>query len=124
MMLLGNINAIPFGRRFGGGGGTSFPSIPGMIARYSASGLTNEQMKENPVWVDKTGNGHDLQMKNFLGGGMSGVGGYKLNWGDSSIWGHLVQVKLLIIQSILQVLKQIMRYLKQGQALNLLSTKY
>lgn len=52
-----------------------FPSIPGMIARYSASGLTNEQMKENPVWVDKTGNGHDLQMKNFLWGGMSGVGG-------------------------------------------------
>ena len=53
-----------------------FPSIPGMIARYSASGLTNEQMKENPVWVDKTGNGHDLQMKNFAWGGMSGVGGY------------------------------------------------
>lgn len=53
-----------------------FPSIPGMIARYSASGLTNEQMKENPVWVDKTGNGHDLQMKNFAWKGMSGVGGY------------------------------------------------
>lgn len=53
-----------------------FPSIPGMIARYSALGLTNEQMKENPVWVDKTGNGHDLQMKNFLWGRMSGVGGY------------------------------------------------
>lgn len=53
-----------------------FPSITGMIARYSALGLTNEQMKENPVWVDKTGNGHDLQMKNFLWGGMSGVGGY------------------------------------------------
>ena len=90
MMLLGNINAIPFRRRFGGGGGTSFPSIPGMIARYSASGLTNEQMKENPVWVDKTGNGHDLQMKNFLWGGMSGVGGYKLNWGDSSIWANYI----------------------------------
>lgn len=86
MMLLGNINAIPFRRRFGGGGGTPFPNIPGMIARYSASGLTNEQMATNPVWVDKTGNGHDLQMKNFLWGGMSGVGGYKLNWGDSSIW--------------------------------------
>lgn len=57
-----------------------FPSIPGMIARYSASGLTNEQMKENPVWVDKTGNGHDLQMKNFLWGGMSGVGGYEMNF--------------------------------------------
>ena len=57
-----------------------FPSIPGMIARYSALGLTNEQMKENPVWVDKTGNGHDLQMKNFLWGGMSGVGGYVQNF--------------------------------------------
>lgn len=63
-----------------------FPSITGMIARYSALGLTNEQMAENPVWKDLTGNGHDLQMKNFAWGGMSGVGGYKLNWGDSSIW--------------------------------------
>jgi len=64
-----------------------FPSIPGMIARYSALGLTNEQMKENPVWVDKTGNGHDLQMKNFLWGGMSGVGGYVVDideWGANS----------------------------------------
>ena len=67
-----------------------FPSIPGMIARYSALGLTNEQMKENPVWVDKTGNGHDLQMKNFLWGEMSGVGGYKLNWSDSSIWRNYI----------------------------------
>lgn len=58
------------------GNNDGFPSIPGMIARYSASGLTNEQMKENPVWVDKTGNGHDLQMKNFAWKGMSGVGGY------------------------------------------------
>lgn len=64
----------------------SFPDIEGIVARYSASGLTNEQMAENPVWKDLTGNGHDLQMKNFLWGGMSGVGGYKLNWGDSSIW--------------------------------------
>lgn len=65
------------------GNNDGFPSIPGMIARYSALGLTNEQMATNPVWVDKTGNGHDLQMKNFAWGGMSGVGGYKLN---SSIW--------------------------------------
>lgn len=53
-----------------------FPSIPGMIARYSALGLTNEQMAANPVWVDKTGNGHDLQMKNFAwkeGSGISDV---------------------------------------------------
>lgn len=57
-----------------------FPSIPGTIARYSASGLTNEQMAANPVWVDKTGNGHDLQMKNFAWGGMSGVNGYVQNF--------------------------------------------
>lgn len=56
-----------------------FLSIPGTIARYSASGLTNEQMKENPVWVDKTGNGHDLQLKNFAWKGMPGVGGYVTN---------------------------------------------
>ena len=61
-----------------------FPSIPGMIARYSALGLTNEQMKENPVWVDKTGNGHDLQMKNFAWSEMSGVGGYEYNFLSSN----------------------------------------
>lgn len=54
----------------------SFPDIEGIVARYSASGITNEQMAANPVWVDKTGNGHDLQMKNFSWKGMSGVGGY------------------------------------------------
>lgn len=57
----------------------SFPDIEGIVARYSALGLTNEQMAANPVWVDKTGNGHDLQMKNFLWDGMSGVGGYETN---------------------------------------------
>ena len=57
-----------------------FLSIPGMIARYSASGLTNEQMAANPVWIDKAGNGHDLQMKNFAWSGMSGVGGYVQNF--------------------------------------------
>lgn len=62
-----------------------FPSIPGMIARYSALGLTNEQMAENPVWKDLTGNGHDLQMKNFAWGGMSGVGGYTENY-NSNKW--------------------------------------
>lgn len=54
----------------------SFPDIEGIVARYSASGLTNEQMAANPVWVDKTGNGHGLQLKNFAWKGMSGVGGY------------------------------------------------
>ena len=54
----------------------SFQDIEGIVARYSALGLTNEQMAANPVWVDKTGNGHDLQLKNFSWKGMSGVGGY------------------------------------------------
>ena len=58
------------------GNNDGFPSIPGIVARYSASGLTNEQMAANPVWVDKAGNGHDLQMKNFIWEGMSGIGGY------------------------------------------------
>jgi hypothetical protein len=76
MNLIGNINAIPFRRFRGGGGVTPFPSVPGMIARYSALGLTNEQMATNPVWADKTGNDHDLQMKNFAwkeGSGISDV---------------------------------------------------
>lgn len=60
----------------------SFPDIEGIVARYSALDLTNEQMAANPVWVDKTGNGHDLQMKNFLWGGMSGVNGYVQNFND------------------------------------------
>ena len=65
-------------------GDDDFPSIPGMIARYSAKGLTNEQMAANPVWVDKTGNGHDLRMKNFAWSGMSGVGGYTQNYNYSA----------------------------------------
>lgn len=63
----------------------SFPDIEGIVARYSALGLTNEQMAENPIWKDLTGNGHDLQMKNFAWGGMSGVGGYTENY-NSNRW--------------------------------------
>lgn len=63
----------------------SFPDIEGIVARYSALGLTNEQMAENPVWKGLTGNGHDLQMKNFAWKGMSGVGGYTENY-DSNKW--------------------------------------
>lgn len=65
----------------------SFPDIEGIVARYSASGITNEQMAANPVWVDKTGNGHDLQLKNFSWKGMSGIGGYVVDideWGTNS----------------------------------------
>ena len=58
------------------GNNEGFPSIPGMIARYSAKGLTNEEMSTNLVWKDLTGNGHDLQMKNFAwkeGSGISDI---------------------------------------------------
>ena len=64
------------------GNNDGFPSVPGMIARYSALGLTNEQMAANPVWVDKTGNGHDIQLKNFAWKGMSGVNGYVQNFNN------------------------------------------
>ena len=60
----------------------SFPDIEGIVARYSALGLTNEQMAANPVWVDKTGNGRDIQLKNFSWKGMSGVGGYVQDFND------------------------------------------
>lgn len=63
----------------------SFPDIEGIVARYSASGLTNEEMSKNPVCKDLTGNGHDLQMKNFAWGGMSGAGGYEMNF---NLWGN------------------------------------
>lgn len=63
----------------------SFPDIEGIVARCSALGLTNEQMAENPIWKDLTGNGHDLQMKNFAWKEMSGVGGYTENY-DSNRW--------------------------------------
>lgn len=69
------------------GNNDGFPSIPGMVARYSGAGLTNEEMSKNPVWKDLTGNGHDLQMKNFVWKGMSGVGGYVVDideWGTNS----------------------------------------
>lgn len=62
------------------GNNDDFPSIPGITARYSALGLTNEQMAENPVWKDLMGNGYDLQMKNFGWAGMSGVNGYVENF--------------------------------------------
>lgn len=65
----------------------TFPDIEGIVARYSASGITNEQMAANPVWVDKTGNGHDLQLKNFSWKGMSGIGGYVADideWGTNT----------------------------------------
>lgn len=65
----------------------SFPDIEGIVARYSALGLTNEQMAENPVWKDLTGNitgnGNNLVLSNFAFSGNSGYGSYPF---DMNVW--------------------------------------
>lgn len=98
----------------------SFPDIEGIVARYSASGLTNEQMATNPVWVDKTGNGRDLQLENFSWAGMSGVGGYKYNFlsndwiADANQISVVLSHKIVIINKItsVQFLKRIQNELE------------
>ena len=63
----------------------AFPEIPGLIARYSARGLTNEEMAKTNVWKDLTGNGHDITLHNFAWSGASGYGGYSQNFNR---WGY------------------------------------
>ena len=58
----------------------AFPEIPGLISRYSARGLTNEEMAKTNVLKDLTGNGHDITLHNFAWSGMSGIGGYSWNF--------------------------------------------
>lgn len=84
----------------------SFPDIEGIVARYSALGLTNEQMEENPVWKDLTGNGHDLQMKNFAWGGMSGVGGYKYNFLSNDWSADINQLSVVLSHKIVIINKR------------------
>jgi hypothetical protein len=84
----------------------SFPDIEGIVARYSALGLTNEQMAENPVWKNLTGNGHDLQMKNFAWGGMSGVGGYKYNFLSNDWNADVNQVSVVLSHKIVIINKR------------------
>ncbi len=67
---------------------SKFPYIKGLTARYSAKGLTNEEMSKNPVWKDLTGNGYDLQMKNFAWSGMSGCNGYDYDFTKKSIFNY------------------------------------
>ena len=88
------------------GNNDGFPSVPGMIARYSALGLTNEQMAANPVWKDLTGNGHDLQMKNFAWGGMSGVGGYKYNFLSNDWEADVNQLSVVLSHKIVIINKR------------------
>lgn len=59
-------------------------SVPDPIAAYNPTGHTNEDMAEYPVLTDLTGNGHDITLNNFAWSGMSGIGGYYLNFNNWS----------------------------------------
>ena len=68
-----NLSEIKLGMPSGNRKPDPIPGLKGLIALYSGAGLTNEQMSQNPVWKDLSGNGHDLQMKNFAWNDQSGV---------------------------------------------------
>lgn len=86
-----------YGKMAGGGGsGDGFPQLPGDVTRWHFGGLTNEMMSamDDPRIEDADHKGRFLSFKNFAWGGMSGVGGYKFNFKNSSEWNiSVVQVK-------------------------------
>ena len=59
-----------------------FPKLPGDVTRWHFGGLTNEMMAamDDPRIEDADGKGRFLSFKNFAWGGMSGVGGYEMNF--------------------------------------------
>lgn len=61
-----------------------------MILWYDIAkqGATNENMAENPVLRDLSGNGHDATLYNFAWSGMSGMGGYKTDF-SNDVFIHL-----------------------------------
>lgn len=65
----------------------SFPELPGDVTRWHFGGLTNEMMAamDDPRIEDADGKGRFLSFKNFVWGGMSGVGGYTENY-NSNKW--------------------------------------
>lgn len=61
--------------------------IPAAIRRamvlwydIARQGCTNENMAENPILKDLSGNGHDARCYNFAWGSASGIGGYKTDY--------------------------------------------
>lgn len=50
-----------------------------LIASYKCYSKTNEE-PDRAILKDLTGNGYDIQLKNFAFGGMSGYGGYPINY--------------------------------------------
>ena len=58
---------------------------------------TNESMAANPVLADLSGNGHDIECFNFGWAGMSGIGGYEVEYDKaggiySTVNGNIVTV--------------------------------
>lgn len=51
---------------------------------------TNEILKANPYLQDFSGNNRPLKLNNFLFAAMSGVGGYEINWADTTIWANFL----------------------------------
>lgn len=51
---------------------------------------TNEMLKANPYLQDFSGNNRPLKLNNFLFAAMSGVGGYEINWTDTTIWANFL----------------------------------
>lgn len=84
--MIGNAIGTFFQRKKGKGVGPlpPIPGLEGVIGLYIAKGLTNDSMKENLVWKDLSGNGNDLQMKNFSWELDSGVGIYKENFTNNN----------------------------------------
>ena len=83
--MVGNANAngIPFLKRYG-----IPPAIKNsMVLWYDIArqGATNESMAENPILKDLSGNGHDATCYNFAWSGMSGIGGYKVNFNEFNV---------------------------------------
>ena len=83
--MIGNAIGTFFQRKKGKGVGPlpPIPGLEGVIGLYIAKGLTNDSMKENPVWKDKSGQSNDLQMKNFSWNLGSGCGSYII---DQNLW--------------------------------------
>lgn len=72
-----------YGKMAGGGGSSDgFPQLPGDVTRWHFGGLTNEMMAamDDPRIEDADHKGRFLSFKNFAWGGMSGVGGYEMNF--------------------------------------------
>ena len=66
----------------GGGSSDGFPVLPGDVTRWHFGGLTNEMMAamDDPRIEDADHKGRFLSFKNFAWKGMSGVGGYEMNF--------------------------------------------